>query len=106
MNDSKIAVIGKKDTILIFRSLGMDLFFTDTADPKALIKDLVEKQYPIILVTEREAILAGDILDNLADRPYPIVVPIPDGIAGYGLGAGKIADSVKKATGEQFNNEQ
>jgi len=96
---SKIAVVGRKDTILIFKSLCMDVYFTGDDDAKQVLEKVIGQGYSIVLATEREYVLAAELIDTFADKPYPIIMPIPDGVAGLGLGANRIADNYKKAIG-------
>ena len=100
LSENHIAVVGDKDTVLVFKALGMDVYFpNEDTNSTGILKQLVEYGYHIILITEREAILAGDYIESLADNPYPIVLPIPDGVGNYGLAAGKIAANIEKASG-------
>jgi len=104
-NENHIAVIGDKDTVLVFKALGMDVYFpNEDVNSKEILKQLVEYGYHIILITEREAILAGDYIESLADMPYPIILPIPDGVGNYGLGMGKITANIEKASGGLKND--
>jgi len=100
LNENHIAVVGDKDTVLAFKALGMDVYFPNEDNSAAsILKQLVEFGYHIILITEREAILAGDYIESLADKPYPIILPIPDGVGNYGIAAGKISANIEKASG-------
>ena len=96
---SNIAVIGNKDTVLLFKALGMDVFFTDNYDAKELLNQLAQREYRIILITEREAIIAGDVIDSLAHQPYPVILPIPDGVQSYGLAFDRIKLNMEKVIG-------
>jgi len=99
-NENHIAVVGNKDTVLVFKALGMDVYFPNEDNSAAsILKQLVEYGYRIILITEREAILAGNYIESLTTTPYPIILPIPDGVGNYGLAAGKIAANIEKACG-------
>jgi len=98
MSVSKFAVMGSKDTILVFKALGMDVYFTDNTSPRNVLNDLVAREYPVILVTERDAGVLQDIIETYASVPYPIILPIPDGISALGLGEKLLAANLEKAT--------
>jgi V/A-type H+-transporting ATPase subunit F len=104
MNDSnkKIAVIGEKDIILPFKAVGFDVYFdTEKADIIVRCKDLFAKDYKIILITEREAEKVTEYLDTMADVPYPIIIPIPDGITNNGYGIKRLNKNIEKAIGSE-----
>ena len=99
---NKIAVVGSKDTVLIFKALGMDVFYTDDADVKTVLKDITTNAfdtYPIIMITEREYIRAADFIATFDNNPYPVIMPIPDGISSIELGNEIITQNHKRATG-------
>jgi V/A-type H+-transporting ATPase subunit F len=98
-DNKRIAVMGSKDTVLIFKAVGMDVFFTDTADPRTVLEDLFDKEYAVILITERDAVLAGGLIASVSDKPYPVILPIPDGVGRYGLSADRISADIEKLCG-------
>ena len=96
----KIAVIGDKDTVLIFKALGFDVFYENEAiGIKRVLRGLIDEQYTIILITEKHAELAAELIQSRAEIAYPIILPIPDGIMNTGYGIQRIAKNIEKALG-------
>lgn len=96
----KICVIGDKDSVLAFKGLGIKIIpFTHPSKIKKVIKELVPQGYMIFLITEREAEAISDFTDSLADQPYPIILPIPNGVTKSGYGLEKVDRNIAKAVG-------
>jgi len=99
MKDSsevRIAVIGQKDSVLAFRALGMDIFFTDENDGQVILSDLVKQGYPIILMTEHEYMLNTELVEKHNETAYPVILPVPDGISHYGIAMDKITANMER----------
>lgn len=98
--EKQIAVVGDKDTILIFKSLGMDIFYeSESIGIKRTLRKLVDDQYKIILITEKHAKMVNDFIQTRAELAYPIILPIPDGINNTSYAAELIAKNIEKALG-------
>ena len=83
---NKIAVIGDKDSVLAFKSVGAEVFDSSTADEtRALIKKL--------------AVQIPDTLAKCKTVTFPAVVPIPTTEQSSGLGMQGIKNDVEKAIG-------
>jgi V/A-type H+-transporting ATPase subunit F len=96
----KIAVIGNKDAVLAFKAVGAAVFDADTASAaNDILRRLVKEDYAVIFVTERIAETIADTLAILKSRPYPIVIPIPDGSGTNGFGVQSMKKDVEKAVG-------
>jgi len=100
LNNKKIAAVGNKDTILIFKALGVEVFYeTEAEGLRETMKKLVAAEYPIILITEQEAMKISDYIDARAAIAYPIILPIPDGVAPSNYGNERIMQKIEKAIG-------
>ena len=100
----KIAAVGEKDAILVFKALGMDVFFATEADKiKKTILDLEEQGYSIIFITENEAIKVEAFLRTFDSKPYPVILSVPDGRSGTqeegGFAIQKIIKNMERAVG-------
>ena len=96
----RIAIVGNKDSILAFKALGMDVYYETERDRiMEVLKKLIAKECPIILITEQEAIKVNDFLDIRAKHPFPIILPIPDGVNNTGYGYERIKKKIEKAIG-------
>jgi V/A-type H+-transporting ATPase subunit F len=97
---SKVAVLGDRDSILCFRAVGVDVFPTD--DPAEAVKifdRLVREEYAVIFITEPLAVGLEEQIREVAYRPLPSVVLIPDSTGTLGHGSRHIREVVRKAVG-------
>jgi len=77
--NGKIAVIGDKDTVLVFKAVGASVYFdTEHDDIKKRILELEEKEYGIIFITDSCFAKMEEFLKSYDQKPYPIIIPIPD----------------------------
>lgn len=100
MSEYKIAAIGDRDSVLGFRTLGLDVYPAETAEEARLfLHRLAKENYAIIYLTEGFAKnLAADVA-RYKDAVTPAVILIPgrEGALGIGMDAVKIA--VERAVG-------
>ncbi|MEW5783563.1 MAG: V-type ATP synthase subunit F [Bacillota bacterium] len=100
MSTYKLAVIGDKDSILGFKTLGVAAFpVTGTDTALSVLKRLAADDYGVIMITEELAQGLGDVIDELNKRFLPAVVLIPNSKGSLGLGMRKIKENVEKAIG-------
>lgn len=96
----KVGIVGDKDTILGFLALGMDIFPAYEAEEiKKTIRDLVEKEYAIIYITEQASLLAKDYIARYKDFQLPAIIVIPGIEGNLGLGMNEVRESAKRAIG-------
>lgn len=97
---NRIGVIGDKDSILAFKSIGMEVFDADTNESaRDLLRKLLKDEFAVIYITEDYAQQNADILKKAKVKAYPIIIPIPTskGSSGYGLNG--VKKDVEKAIG-------
>ncbi len=100
MSTYKIAVIGDKDSILGFKTIGVDTFpVTGSEGALKALKKLVADDYGVIFITEELAGGLTDIIDDLNKRFLPAVVLIPNSQGTLGIGMEQIRRNVEKAIG-------
>lgn len=100
MSTYKIAVIGDKDSILGFKTLGVAAFpVTNSEAALAVLKKLAAESYGVVFITEELARDLGEVLAELNKRFLPSVVLIPNSKGTLGLGMQKIKENVEKAIG-------
>lgn len=105
---NKIAVIGDKDSVLAFKSVGVEVFDATTAqEAQTLIKKLSQEQYAVIFIAENLAEQIPAVLAKAKTQPFPAVVPIPTTEHSSGFGMKGIKNDVEKAIGVDiiFNKE-
>lgn len=95
--DARIAVIGDKDVVGAFAALGFEIFpYTRDRKLRETIKDLAAKNYSLILIAESCTEGLDDLLATFTAQPYPILLPIPDGVSIKKVGMGRIDANIKK----------
>ena len=95
----RAAAVGPKDIIEIFRVIGFDIFATDNEKPAEVLSSIVDK-YRTIVVTEKEYILAGDVVTKYRESPLPEIMPIPNGLENLGVGAQILAENLRAIAGK------
>ena len=97
---NKIAVIGDRDSVLAFKSVGVEVFDATTAEQaRSLIKKLSQGNYAVVFVAENLAEQIPDALSKAKLRTFPAVVPIPTTANSSGFGMQGIKADVEKAIG-------
>ena len=96
----RVAVIGDRDSVMGFRSLGMEaLEAVSRSDILEKLSRVCSGAYGVVFITEHAASLVLDELENLRARRLPAVVPIPSTQGTLGIGMEQVKESVKKAVG-------
>ena len=99
----KIAVMGDRDSIYGFSSIGLDIYpVTDTGHAGKLLKNLSENGYAIIYITES---LCGHLqreIQSYQDKLLPAIIPIPGVSGNTGLGIARVKKSVERAVGSDI----
>ena len=104
---NKIAVIGDKDSVLGFKSLGLDVFFADeSASTSKLIHDCAKEEYSIVFITEQAAKDAKPAIDKYKSLPFPAIILIPNNKGTLGLGLASIRENIEKAIGADIFSEE
>lgn len=100
MSTFKIAVIGDKDSILGFKTLGVATFsVTDAHSALTALKKVAKEDYAIVFITEEMAQHLEEPIAELNKRFLPVVVPIPNNKGTLGMGMAKVKENVEKAIG-------
>ncbi len=87
MTPSNIAVLGDKDSVLCFRALGVSVYpVTDSKEAASILEHLCEEDFAAIFITEPIAREILPLIDDLARRPLPSIVLIPNKWGSLGLG--------------------
>ncbi|AGC67371.1 V-type ATP synthase subunit F [Thermoclostridium stercorarium subsp. stercorarium DSM 8532] len=96
----KIGVIGEKDAVLGFKSLGFSVFPVENREQavETLIK-LAEENYAVIYITEQTAAKITDRINQYRERRFPAVIPIPGIQGSLGIGMQGVKKCVEKAVG-------
>jgi V/A-type H+/Na+-transporting ATPase subunit F len=95
----KIGVIGDKDSVMGFKALGLDVFYTSDEDVGKLVNTLAAKKYAIVFITEQAVLEAEETIAKYKTMPFPAIIPIPNNQGSKGLGMQGIRANVEKAIG-------
>ena len=95
-----IAVIGDRDSILIAKTAGIDVYDeTDGERACRLISSLAKRGYKVIFVTEPVYAQCTEAVQKYIRETYPAIIPIPDRNGTRGIGMAGIKANVEKAIG-------
>ena len=100
MAKAKMAVIGDKDSVMLFKAVGIDVFYeTDGEKANRQIKQLAREGYGVIYLTETLYPLCADAIETFKPEPYPAIIPIPDVHGSQGTGIRNLKGYVETAVG-------
>lgn len=99
----KVAVIGDRESIYGFASLGLSVFpIDDKTLAPALVEKLVADKYGVIYITENMADAVSEQIEKYREKNLPAIILIP-GISGNtGDGIRDVHKSVEKAVGSDI----
>lgn len=97
---ANIAVIGDRDSVLLFKAVGLDVFFEEHGEgANRRLHKLAREGYAAIFVTEE---LYGACQETIAEyvaEAYPAIIPIPSNCGTEGIGMQALKKNVEKAVG-------
>lgn len=99
----KIGVMGDRDSIYGFASLGLDIFAVE--EPQAAVttlRRLAENEYAVIYMTEKLAAQMEKELDYYRERMLPAIILIPGVSGNTGQGIAGVRKSVEQAVGSDI----
>ncbi len=100
---SKIAVIGDRESVIGFASIGLEVFAsTDKNSAIKKLRELSKNNYSVIYVTEAVAAEIMDEIDKYKDSVTPAVILIPGVSGNTGNGMSSITESVIRAVGSNI----
>lgn len=103
MANKRICILGDFDSISAFTVLGLDTYpVSGNENAEDTLKQLIQREYPVIFITENYAKALSHILDKYRTEPLPAIIPVPSvsGTAGFGLSYVKKA--VEQAVGSDI----
>lgn len=99
----KIGVIGDKNSVLIYRMLGFDVFFTSEAeDARNKMDELANENYGVIYVTETIAENIMETIRKYDEKMLPAIILIPDHTGSRNIGKRRVQENVEKAVGQNI----
>ncbi len=99
----KIAVIGDRESVYGFSSLGLDIYPAYSGDEaKGLIKKLAEENYAVIYITEALAKDASEVIEKYSRVITPAIILIPGVSGNTGEGMSSVMKSIERAVGSSI----
>jgi len=96
---NKIAAVGGKDVVLIFKAAGIDIYFSEEyPDLKELLRELA-RGHAVIFVTEDVARPNAAVIEKYKNKAYPVIIPIPSATGTDGYGMENVNKDIEKAVG-------
>ena len=99
MRKDSIAVLGDKDSVLLYKAIGFSAYpVTDEAEAREKLKALA-MNYKVIYIVDTFAVLIPDLLARYKTRAFPTVIPVPSVAGSNGFGMQSVRNDVEKAIG-------
>ena len=108
MLDSKVMVIGDRDSVLGFGALGVTVRTpsAQSDEIREVIREAINKEVAILFITERLAQEVPDMIKDLSQRALPSVVMIPDACGSKGMGLRKLNEIIVRAIGSAIGSQE
>ena len=99
----RIAVMGDKDSIYGFATLGMETFpYSDPQDAGKKLKELADAEYAVVYITEALADKMSEPIDHYREQMLPAIILIPGVSGNTGKGIESVKHSVEQAVGSDI----
>ncbi|MBQ9029948.1 MAG: V-type ATP synthase subunit F [Parasporobacterium sp.] len=99
----KIAVIGDKDSIYGFATLGLETFPVQSPEEGArILNELAHTEYAIIYITESLQEQIRETVERYREEHLPAIIPIPGVSNNTGRGIADVKRMVEKAVGSDI----
>ena len=99
----KIAIVGDKDSVLVFKILGVDVYISlDAQEARKIIDRISKENYGIIFVTEQIAKDIPETIKRYNSELIPAIILIPSNKGSLNIGLANIDKNVEKAIGSNI----
>jgi V/A-type H+-transporting ATPase subunit F len=97
---AKIGVIGDHDSVLLFKAVGLEVFFEDEGErANRTLHRLAREGYAAVFVTEKLFADCAETIEEYKGQAYPAIIPIPDNQGSRGIGEKLLRQNMEKAVG-------
>ena len=97
---AKVGVLGRRADTALFRALGVDTVFAETAqEAETAFEALLREDYAVLYVTEEWFTLLRERIAALAEQALPAVILLPGRAGGGSAAADALEEAVKRAVG-------
>mgnify|MGYP005755375163 CR=1 FL=1 len=101
---SELAVIARGESALAFKAAGVDAYYAQGEDKIRELFKRLAKSYKVIFVTDDIAELLDDLIKRMLERPYPVIVPVPNENGKSEYAEKQIAEETERALGVDIFN--
>ena len=98
----KIGVMGDKDSIYGFSSVGLSVFPVEEAAQGVKLLKQIAEEYAVIFITEKLASEMDTEIRKYRARTVPALIPIPGVTGNTGIGMKNVSRSVEQAVGSDI----
>ena len=99
----KVAVVGDKDSVLVFKAVGVDVFDPiEKDDIRRTVDQLARDNYGVIFITEQLAVQIPETITRYDNQMLPAIILIPSTQGTLNIGLDRIDSSVEKAVGSNI----
>lgn len=96
----RIGVVGDKDSVLAFKSTGIDVYdVADCVEAKVTVDKMAKERYAVIFITEQVAKEINETIERYNRETLPAIILIPSNQGSLNIGMQRIKDNVEKAVG-------
>jgi V/A-type H+/Na+-transporting ATPase subunit F len=100
--EDKIAILGSKDMVMLFKAVGCDVFSPVGKDKiRASFSKLISN-YKIILIQTNYAKLCEDLIEQTKTTAYPIVLVVPNKNEENTYALDKIVTDMERSIGAKI----
>ena len=97
---ANIGVVGDRDSVLLFKAVGLDVFFEDKPEPASkTLHRLARQGYRVIYITEELYQACGEAISSYKSEAFPAIIPIPSNRGTQGVAMAEMKANVEKAIG-------
>ena len=99
--EGKVAVLGDADFVMPFSALGLDTFAVGERSEEIIesARKIVEDKYALVVVAEKEAVVAEEVFSARENMPTPCIVVVPFTTESTGFATKALGKVLKMATG-------
>ena len=98
----KIGVMGDKDSIYGFASVGVETYPADNAAEGTKILRSIADDHAVIFITEKLSAEMDSEISRYRERTVPAIIPIPGVTGNTGIGMKNVSRSVEQAVGSDI----
>lgn len=96
----KLAVLGDRESVLGFRTLGFEVRVCETeAEGRDALHELAKEDFAVIYITEQLACRITEDIERYKDSPIPAIILIPGKTGSLGIGMKSVHSAVERAVG-------